>query len=492
MSTKAQVKTQAKTPAAPAAARTPQPPVAVPEHEAERPDIAAQLEAAARLGHSLGAVGVDGPAPPIIQRQELPEEEEEELQMKREPAAVQCQELPEEEEEELMLKPEEGWVGSQGGPVPPAVEDAIHRARGGGQPMEGALQEQMSASLGHDFSGVRVHTNAEADVLNQQLQATAFTTGLDIFFKRGAYAPTSASGRALIAHELTHVVQQVQGWVRGGARGLTVRPAGDAFEQEAEAQQRRLGMAAGLPLLALKRAADRPDLARPADIRGRKTTLGNRAVRKQRDPSGCEGSERLHEEESTGEEIRARAKVATEYLQGAVAQRTNGGKVTITRFTPGPVVSGADWWQFSLNAHIKDFDEKTMRVVRKVKAKKYETIHGQKKWRATKAIGKTKFPTDEYAWATFTPNYTDFQKSEPSPEWTFDGPSLESCSEAVPGELIITDNPSICPTATGFLGQYSGRGAPAAWWGEFVLTVIDKARGAILARAPTGEFEKRV
>jgi hypothetical protein len=256
MSTKAQVKTQAKTPAAPGPAHVGQPPVAVSEREAERPDIAEQLEGAARLGHSLGAVSVDSSPPPIIQRQEIPEEEE--LQLKREPAAVQRQEIPEEEEaelqmmaappgqvalqrqeipeeeeEELMLKPEEGQVGPQGGPVPPEVEAAIQRARGGGQPLERALQEQMGASLGHDFSGVRVHTDAEADALNQQLTAKAFTTGRDIFFRRGAYEPGSSSGRELIAHELSHVVQQSTGRVsRGG--GMMVRPAGDAFEQEAD------------------------------------------------------------------------------------------------------------------------------------------------------------------------------------------------------------------------------------------------------------------
>jgi hypothetical protein len=232
VSTKAPVKTQAKTSAA--AARIPQPTAAVPEHEAERPDIAAQLEGAARLGHSLGAVSVDSSAPPIIQRQGLPEEEEEELQMKREPAALQRQEQPE-EEEELMMKRDIQRVGPQGGPVPPEVEAAIRRARGGGQPLEGALREQMSASLGHDFSRVRVHTGPEADDLNQQLQAKAFTTGPDIFFRQGAYDPSSGGGRELIAHELSHVVQQGTGRVSGGGSGMTVRPAGDAFEQEADA-----------------------------------------------------------------------------------------------------------------------------------------------------------------------------------------------------------------------------------------------------------------
>jgi hypothetical protein len=237
MNTKAPVKTPAKTPAAPAAARMPQPPVAAPEHEAERPDIAAQLEGAARLGHSLGAVGVDSPAPPIIQRQELPEEEEEELQMKRESAAVQRQALPE-EDEELMMKRDDQRVGPQGGQVPPEVEAAIQRARGGGQPLEGPLQEQMSEALGHDFSRVRVHTGSEADALSRQFQAMAFTTGPDIFFRRGEYTPGAAGGRELIAHELCHVVQQSTGRVRRGRGGprMTVRAVGDAFEREADQQ----------------------------------------------------------------------------------------------------------------------------------------------------------------------------------------------------------------------------------------------------------------
>jgi hypothetical protein len=260
MNTKAQVKTQAKTPAAPAAVRIIQPPVTVLEHEAERPDIAAQLEGAARLGHSFGALGVARSVPPILQRQEIPEEEE--LQLRREPAAVQRQEIPEEEEEEeLMLKPDDQRVGPQGGQVPPEVEDAIGRARGGGQSLEGALQEQMSASLGHDFSRVRVHTDAVADDLNRLLHAQAFTTGLDIFFRRGAYEPDSSGGRELIAHELSHVAQQSTGRVRGDGSGMTVRSAGDAFEREADelAQQEgppteSLGRGQGTSVMAMLRS----------------------------------------------------------------------------------------------------------------------------------------------------------------------------------------------------------------------------------------------
>lgn len=110
----------------------------------------------------------------------------------------------------------------------------INSARGGGQALDSNIQTQMGETMGQDFSGVRVHTSAEADGLNQQLNAKAFTTGQDIFFKEGAYQPQSSSGQELIAHELTHVVQQGSGAVKGGS-GMTVNAPGDAFEQEADA-----------------------------------------------------------------------------------------------------------------------------------------------------------------------------------------------------------------------------------------------------------------
>ena len=83
----------------------------------------------------------------------------------------------------------------------------INRQRGGGQPLDSTVQAGLGEAMGQDFSGVKVHTGAEADTLNQQLGARAFTTGQDVFFREGAYQPGSSSGRELIAHELTYVVQ---------------------------------------------------------------------------------------------------------------------------------------------------------------------------------------------------------------------------------------------------------------------------------------------
>ena len=110
----------------------------------------------------------------------------------------------------------------------------INQERSGGQPLEGGFQQEMSESMDHDFSEVRVHTSPEADDLSQQIGAKAFTTGQDIFLREGTYEPHSGGGQELLAHELTHVVQQ-SGGTAGSGGPMTVTAAGDTYEQEADA-----------------------------------------------------------------------------------------------------------------------------------------------------------------------------------------------------------------------------------------------------------------
>lgn len=100
-------------------------------------------------------------------------------------------------------------------PVPPAPADAtdpteqrIASRRGTGQPLPEAVRADMASRFGHDFMAVRVHTDEAAAALCRDVQAHAFTVGADIFFAAGAFAPGSERGRELLAHELTHVVQQ--------------------------------------------------------------------------------------------------------------------------------------------------------------------------------------------------------------------------------------------------------------------------------------------
>jgi hypothetical protein len=113
--------------------------------------------------------------------------------------------------------------------------DQINQQRGQGQPLDSTVQEQVGGAMGQDFSDVRVHTSPESDALNQQLGAKAFTTGQDIFFQRDTYKPQSSAGQELLAHELTHVVQQGTGSVGSSGGAMKVNAPGDAYEQEADA-----------------------------------------------------------------------------------------------------------------------------------------------------------------------------------------------------------------------------------------------------------------
>lgn len=104
-----------------------------------------------------------------------------------------------------VLQPQ---VGAGGGTASRDIETSIQRERGSGQALGTSVRAPMEQAFGADFSNVKVHTDSTADKLNRSLGARAFTTGPDLFFKKGEFNPTSRSGQELLAHELTHVVQQ--------------------------------------------------------------------------------------------------------------------------------------------------------------------------------------------------------------------------------------------------------------------------------------------
>ncbi|MEM6254100.1 MAG: DUF4157 domain-containing protein [Cyanobacteria bacterium P01_D01_bin.156] len=88
------------------------------------------------------------------------------------------------------------------------IESRLQSSKGGGQPLSNNTRDFMESRFGNDFGGVRVHTNAEAVQMNQNLKAQAFTHGNDIYFNSGKYNPESTGGKRLLAHELTHTIQQ--------------------------------------------------------------------------------------------------------------------------------------------------------------------------------------------------------------------------------------------------------------------------------------------
>lgn len=88
------------------------------------------------------------------------------------------------------------------------IETQINSQKGGGQRLPESSLSFFGSRFGHDFEDVRVHTGSVANQLNKQLDSRAFTTGNHIFFREGEYNPDTSAGKGLLAHELTHVVQQ--------------------------------------------------------------------------------------------------------------------------------------------------------------------------------------------------------------------------------------------------------------------------------------------
>jgi hypothetical protein len=156
----------------------------------------------------------------LVQPQ-LEEEEEEELlqpQLEEEEELLQPQ-LEEEDEEVLQAQPleeEEEMLQPQAHEPPSAgprtasagLAHQVRSAGGAGQSLPAGIRRQMEHAFGQDFSRVSIHTDERSAQLNRSLGARAFTHGRDIFFNRSEYQPERSSGRRLLAHELTHVVQQ--------------------------------------------------------------------------------------------------------------------------------------------------------------------------------------------------------------------------------------------------------------------------------------------
>src|SRR5258706_11911466 len=113
--------------------------------------------------------------------------------------------------------------------VPPIVHEVLGSP---GQTLDAGTQAFMESRFGHDFSQVRVHTDARAAESAREVNALAFTVGRDVVFGAKQYAPEMSEGKRLLAHELTHVVQQ-----GGDAHTDHIPPmgftsAGDSYEHD--------------------------------------------------------------------------------------------------------------------------------------------------------------------------------------------------------------------------------------------------------------------
>ncbi|MBB4804823.1 hypothetical protein HNP38_000095 [Chryseobacterium defluvii] len=119
-------------------------------------------------------------------------------------------------EDELQMKPLAENItpliqrssSESGGVAPHHVESGINSGRGSGSSMDTGTKSFMESRFGTDFSHVKIHTGSEAVQMSRELSAQAFTVGNDIYFNEGKYSPGSDHGKHLLAHELTHTIQQ--------------------------------------------------------------------------------------------------------------------------------------------------------------------------------------------------------------------------------------------------------------------------------------------
>ncbi len=142
----------------------------------------------------------------------------------------------------------------------------ISGMRAGGQPLPPAVCGFFELRLGHDFSRVRVHTDASAEESASSLNARAYTAGQDIVFRESEYDPHSARGQQLLAHELAHVVQIDRAGIRPDPSYITPRNHASEVEARAASQPGAMPVLSAAPVgLALD---DGAMVMPPVEIKG--------------------------------------------------------------------------------------------------------------------------------------------------------------------------------------------------------------------------------
>jgi hypothetical protein len=184
-----------------------------------------------------------------LQRETLPAPEEEEDPQLAQTKSLgssssylqrETLEAPEEEEDPQLAQTKPSRhkaVKDQSFDAGSNVESQLNNSKGGGSPLPDEVRSFMEARFGADLSQVRVHTGSEAVEMNKELNAQAFTHGKDIYFGSGRYNPGSSEGKHLLAHELTHVLQQT------GAVQPKLEMGHVATEYKQDANQARNGNA---------------------------------------------------------------------------------------------------------------------------------------------------------------------------------------------------------------------------------------------------------
>ncbi len=151
---------------------------------------------------------------------------------KHSPAGEQCAECRQNQQATLQR----AAITPTSSSAPPIVHQTL---RTPGQPLDAATRQTMEAGFGHDFSRVRVHADAAADASAQAVNALAYTVGPHVVFAAGQYAPGTPTGQRLLAHELTHVLQQGQS--ASVPTSLPIGASDSAQEREAASNAQQIG-----------------------------------------------------------------------------------------------------------------------------------------------------------------------------------------------------------------------------------------------------------
>jgi hypothetical protein len=143
-----------------------------------------------------------------------------------------CDDCGKKKDSRLRVQAKSSASGDHGAQAAPA---SVHNVlRSPGQPLDSSTREFMESRFGHDFSMVRVHTDAQAAESAREVNALAYTVGRDVVFGGGRYAPHAQAGRTLLAHELTHVLQQHG----GGSRVMRQSPDGNETAANEDEEER--------------------------------------------------------------------------------------------------------------------------------------------------------------------------------------------------------------------------------------------------------------
>lgn len=167
------------------------------EHSApagDPPDAPGENNQASPLNNAISRLqrkrAFESPTPLELNTANLSPSDEMPLQRKTQPDYIQAK--------------EEGSVSE----APAGMDARLNSSKGGGAPLPADTREKMESGFGTDFSKVNIHTDKDAVEMNEQVGARAFTHGNDIYFNKGEYQPNTSGGDHLLAHELTHTVQQ--------------------------------------------------------------------------------------------------------------------------------------------------------------------------------------------------------------------------------------------------------------------------------------------